>query len=756
MWTSAAYSSNPREIPVLRHKVAQVVAHFALAPDSHDGKALQHILESFPRDELFQASVAELNRIVTGIFGLQERPRVRVLLRRDAFRRFYSCLVYVPREKYNTQVRQRIEKVIREAFSAFGMESQVQIAESNLARIHIVARTSPSDETRVDADALERRVAAAVRSWLDGFKAALLARLDEAYALQLFEKYAQAFPAAYTEDFQGDAAALDVSFLEAAEKEPARLHLDIYRPEPRRKDNFFLKIFRGQDAIPISDLLPMLENMGLKVIAERPYQLEFPGGRRAWIQDLELVMQASTVTQFEALEREIKSAFTAVWTGRMDSDSFNQLTLAAGIPWRIVIVMRAYCRYLLQTGLPFSQGYIAQVLVNNAGIARALADLFIARFNPELSASARQSALARLDKRIRAALEEVTRSDEDRILRALWSALSATVRTNAYQTGRDGQLKEYLSFKIESQQLRELPLPKPLFEIFVFSPRMEGVHLRMGYVARGGIRWSDRREDFRTEVLGLMKAQQVKNTVIVPVGAKGGFVVKRLPAEREAQQAEVIACYQTLIRGLLDITDNIVDDKIVAPGMVVRHDKDDAYLVVAADKGTATFSDIANAISEEYGFWLGDAFASGGSAGYDHKKMAITARGAWECVKRHFREMGVDIQSQNFSVVGIGDMAGDVFGNGMLQSPHIRLIAAFNHLHIFIDPQPDAARSFRERERLFKLPRSSWEDYSREAISKGGGVFSQGREEPDAVEGGADAARASGASHAERGDQGHS
>jgi glutamate dehydrogenase len=725
LWTSAAYSSNPREIPVLRHKVAQVVAHFALAPDSHDGKALQHILESFPRDELFQASVAELNRIVTGIFGLQERPRVRVLLRRDAFRRFYSCLVYVPREKYNTQVRQRIEKVIREAFSAFGMESQVQIAESNLARIHIVARTSPSDETRVDADALERRVAAAVRSWLDGFKAALLARQDEAYALQLFEKYAQAFPAAYTEDFQGDAAALDVSFLEAAEKEPARLHLDIYRPEPRRKDNFFLKIFRGQDAIPISDLLPMLENMGLKVIAERPYQLEFPGGRRAWIQDLELVMQASTVTQFEALEREIKSAFTAVWTGRMDSDSFNQLTLAAGIPWRIVIVMRAYCRYLLQTGLPFSQGYIAQVLVNNAGIARALADLFIARFNPEPSASARQSALARLDKRIRAALEEVTRSDEDRILRALWSALTATVRTNAYQTGRDGQLKEYLSFKIESQQLRELPLPKPLFEIFVFSPRMEGIHLRMGYVARGGLRWSDRREDFRTEVLGLMKAQQVKNTVIVPVGAKGGFVVKRMPAEREAQQAEVIACYQTLIRGLLDITDNIVDDKIAAPAMVVRHDKDDAYLVVAADKGTATFSDIANAISEEYGFWLGDAFASGGSAGYDHKKMAITARGAWECVKRHFREMGIDIQSQNFTVVGIGDMAGDVFGNGMLQSPHIRLIAAFNHLHIFIDPQPDAARSLRERERLFKLPRSSWEDYSREAISKGGGVFSR-------------------------------
>ncbi|HXI48671.1 MAG TPA: NAD-glutamate dehydrogenase, partial [Steroidobacteraceae bacterium] len=568
-------------------------------------------------------------------------------------------------------------------------------------------------------------VAAAVRSWLDSFKTSLLARFDEAYALQLFGKYAQAFPAAYTEDFSGDGAALDVSFLESMEKEPARLHLDIYRTDPKRKEKLFLKIFRSQDAIPISDLLPMLENMGLKVIAERPYELDFSGGRRAWIQDLELVMQAAPAIASDALDREIKNAITAVWTGRMDSDSFNQLTLSAGIPWRMVTVLRAYCRYLLQTGLPFSQGYIAQVMANNAPIAKLLSDLFAARFDPQLAPALRSKSLARLGRDIPLALEEVTRSDEDRILRALWNALSATVRTNAYQPSAAGQLKEYLSFKLESQQLRELPLPKPLFEIFVFSPRMEGVHLRMGYVARGGIRWSDRREDFRTEILGLMKAQHVKNTVIVPVGAKGGFIVRRMPAEREAQQAEVIACYQTLIRGLLDVTDNIVGEKIVPPQMVVRHDKDDAYLVVAADKGTATFSDIANAISQEYAFWLGDAFASGGSAGYDHKKMAITARGAWECVKRHFREIGVDIQSQNFSVCGIGDMAGDVFGNGMLQSPCIRLVAAFNHQHIFIDPQPDPKRSFAERERMFKMPRSSWDDYSRSAISKGGGVYSR-------------------------------
>ncbi|MDP9064966.1 MAG: NAD-glutamate dehydrogenase [Pseudomonadota bacterium] len=724
LWTSVAYSANPRDIPMVRHKVAQVVQHFALAADSHDGKALQHILENFPRDELFQSSVPELIKVVTGIFGLQERPRVRLLMRRDPFRRFYSCLVYVPREKYNTQVRQRIERVVREEFNAFDMESQVQIAESNLARIHIVARTLPSESERADTAGLELRIAAAVRSWADSFKTSLFARFDEGYALQLFATYAQAFPAAYTEDFSGDPAALDVSFLEALEKEPGRLHLDIYRSDAKRKDKFFLKIFRNQDAIPISDLLPMLENMGLKVIAERPYELEFADQRRAWIQDLELLMQAPSAIKPDALDREIKSAFTAVWTGRMDSDTFNQLTLTTGISWRMVTVLRAYCRHLLQAGLPFSQGYIAQVLVSNSTLARAFADLFETRFDPRLAQAARRSALNRLDHRIRAGLEAVKGSDEDRILRALWNTISATVRTNAYQSTAAATHKDYLSFKMESQRLRELPLPKPQFEVFVFSPRMEGVHLRMGHVARGGIRASDRREDFRTEVLGLMKAQQVKNTVIVPVGAKGGFVVRRpAVADREAQQAEVVACYQTLIRGLLDITDNIVNDRIIPPADVVRHDGDDAYLVVAADKGTATFSDIANAISNEYGFWLGDAFASGGSAGYDHKKMAITARGAWECVKRHFREIGIDIQNQEFSVAGIGDMAGDVFGNGMLQSKRIRLIAAFNHQHIFIDPQPDAARSFKERERLFRLPRSSWDDYSRAAISKGGGVF---------------------------------
>ncbi len=724
LWTSAAYAASPFDIPVLRRKVAAVVAHFGLPGDSHDGKALTHILENFPRDELFQASLAELIRSVAGVLGLQERPRVRIFLRRDAFRRFYSCLVFVPRDQYSTQVRQRIERVMRETFAATRIELQVQIAESNLARVYLVARTSPTAETRVNVDALERRIEAAVRSWNDGLRDALLARLDEERALALYARYAHALPAAYAEDFDPQVGASDVEMLESLNVEPSMLPLEIYRRDTRKNDRFFLKFYRQQDAIPISDVVPMLENMGLRVIAERPYELELAPGKRAWIQDLELELRGPAPRRFETLVPVIKNTFTAIWNGQTDNDAFNQLTIGAGLEWREINVLRAYARYLLQSGLPFSHGYIAQVLSINSKAAGLLSSIFHAQFDPGTARATRQSRVTRLNARFRAMLETVTHSDEDRILRGMWNALRATVRTNAFQAP-DGQPKDYLSFKIESQKLAELPLPRPLFEIFVFSTRMEGVHLRMGRVARGGIRWSDRREDFRTEILGLMKAQNVKNTVIVPVGAKGGFVVKRLPAGREEAQREVVACYTTLIRGLLDLTDNIVDDEIVPPPLTVRHDADDPYLVVAADKGTASFSDIANSISAEYGFWLGDAFASGGSAGYDHKKMAITARGAWVCVKRHFRELGFDTQSHDFTMAGIGDMAGDVFGNGMLQSKHIRLLAAFNHMHIFIDPNPDAARSFVERRRLFNLPRSSWEDYPAKLISKGGSVFSR-------------------------------
>jgi glutamate dehydrogenase len=726
LWTSAAYNTNPRDIPLVGAKVARVTAHFALAPDSHDGKALAHVLDGFPRDELFQATVPDLIRTVTGVLGLQERPRVRLMMRRDPFRRFYSCLIYVPREKYDADVRQRIESVIRAATRAFSLESEVHIAQSNLARLYVVARLPNGASRRLNAALIERAIAAAVRSWSDAFKAALLAHHEGPRALELYEKYAAVFPAAYTEDFSADVAVRDVAHLEAAESEPARLHLALYRPDPRDPRKLFIKMFRGPHAIPVSDLVPMFEHMGLRVIAERPYGLDYPDGRRGWIQDLELELGYGPAASTGTLDQEIIETLTAVLTAQADSDALNALTVYAGLPWRTVTVLRAYCRYLLQTGLPFSHGTLARVLVEHPDIARLLADLFMARFDPDRPVKAARRAQERLESRLQAALERVQGSDEDRILRALCGVVTATVRTNAFQRTAAGGPKDYLSFKLASTSLRELPLPKPLYEIFVFSARMEGIHLRMGRVARGGIRWSDRREDFRTEILGLMKAQNVKNTMIVPVGAKGGFVLKRpLPGTGAAAQAEVVAGYQTLIRGLLDLTDNILAERICPPARVVRHDGDDPYLVVAADKGTATFSDVANGISSEYGFWLGDAFASGGSAGYDHKKMAITARGAWECVKRHFRELGTDIETTPFTVVGIGDMAGDVFGNGMLRSPKIRLLAAFNRDHVFVDPSPDPAASWRERRRLFGLPGSTWQDYSPRALSPGGAVYAR-------------------------------
>ncbi|HEV2272036.1 MAG TPA: NAD-glutamate dehydrogenase, partial [Steroidobacteraceae bacterium] len=495
---------------------------------------------------------------------------------------------------------------------------------------------------------------------------------------------------------------------------------------------------RRGDPVPISDLLPILENFGLRVIAERPYELAWPEGRTAWIQDFVLEHRDGLAIDIGRIEGRFREALTMTWNGDAENDGFNRLLLGAELTAREITVLRAYCRYLLQTGVPFSQAYMERTLAANPAIAAGLVRLFEARLDPagQTSASRRRPRKERPDgsgnssediaAQIRASLDSVTSLDEDRILRAYLGLVQATLRTNFYRRDPNGEPLPYLSLKLDPAAIPELPLPRPKFEIFVYSPRVEGVHLRVGYVARGGIRWSDRREDFRTEVLGLMKAQNVKNTLIVPVGAKGGFVPKRLPGgSREEVQTEVIACYRTFIRCLLDLTDNIVGGRLVPPPQVVRRDGDDAYLVVAADKGTATFSDIANSISAEYGFWLGDAFASGGSAGYDHKRLGITARGGWECVKRHFRELGIDIQKTDFTAIGVGDMSGDVFGNGMLLSRHIRLQAAFDHRHIFLDPNPDPAVSFAERQRLFDLPRSSWDDYERARISKGGGVFAR-------------------------------
>jgi glutamate dehydrogenase len=721
LWTSSAYHKPPSEIPLLRRKLEAVIAHFGLPPQSHDAKSVVNVIETFPRDELFQTPASELIPIVRGIVNLYERRRVRLFVRRDSYERFYSCLVFVPRDRYNTEVRERIERIVRERFHGTHVESQVQISDSMLARLHLLVRTPQGAPPVEDVGAIESAIAAAAATWEDKLQQALIARGAEREAVDLAARYARRFPPSYRAEVDAAQALDDITDLQALAANPDLPQINL-RAAGGRQAALRLRILQSGEPISISDIVPMLENFGLRVVAEHPYQVP-AGDRTVSIQDFELEARDARRLDVGALEPLFKEALLATWRGEVENDGFNRLLFCAGLSAREIVVVRAYCRYLLQTGIPFSQAYMERVLVAQFPITRQLVRLFETQFS--LAGRSREAAAERMRAGIVRALDKVQSLDEDRILRAYLSVIRATLRTNYYQAAGDGGAKSWVSFKLDPHAIPELPLPRPKFEIFVYSPRVEGVHLRMAYVARGGLRWSDRREDFRTEVLGLMKAQNVKNTVIVPAGAKGGFYPKRLPVNgtREEVMKEGIASYQTFIRGLLDVTDNIVNGKtMVRPG-IVRRDGDDAYLVVAADKGTATFSDIANAISIEYGHWLGDAFASGGSAGYDHKGMGITARGAWECVKRHFRELGLDIQTQDFTCAGIGDMSGDVFGNGMLLSRHTRLVAAFDHRHIFIDPNPDAAASFRERERLFGLPRSSWDDYSRKLISRGGGVW---------------------------------
>jgi glutamate dehydrogenase len=721
LFTSGTYSASPRSIPLLRDKVQRVIDHFGVAPVSHDGKALMHVLETHPRDELFQASVPELVASFRGIVNLYERRRVRLLLRRDPYQRFFSCLLYVPRDRYNTQARERIERILLEELGGESLEARVQISESALARLHLLVRTDPGRQVAADVERIEARIAETLRTWEDRLRSALAAQCPAAQAEALADRYAEAFPASYEEEVSAQRAIPDLLELDRLADGPEALGLAL--ATGAGDGRMHLRLYRRSEPMAMSDLLPLLENFDLRVLNERPYRVATRDGAVRWIQDVEVALAGGArLDPVQAGER-FEQAFFAVWEGRAESDGFNRLVLSAGLDWRQALVLRAVCRYLLQTGLPFSQRYMESVLARHPGLAARLAWTFEARFDPRLAPATRTAQLRSLEREVGEALEKVTSPDDDRILRAFRAVITTALRTNHYQRDAAGAPKSYLSIKLDPKSLPELPKPRPMFEIWVYSPRVEGVHLRMGKVARGGLRWSDRREDFRTEVLGLMKAQNVKNTLIVPVGAKGGFVPKRLPAgDREAVQREGTECYRLFIRGLLDLTDNVHDGKVVTPPEVVRHDPDDPYLVVAADKGTASFSDTANALAAEYGFWLGDAFASGGSAGYDHKKMGITAKGGWECVKRHFRELGLDTQSQDFTVAGIGDMAGDVFGNGLLLSRHIRLVAAFNHQHIFLDPEPDAARSFRERERLFALPRSSWADYDARLLSKGGGV----------------------------------
>jgi glutamate dehydrogenase len=726
LFTSVAYSRSPRDIPVLRHKIARVMAGSGFPPTSHGGKALLHILETFPRDELFQASVEELSRIATGIQALQERQRVKLFVRRDAFRRFFSCLVFVPRDRYNTRVRERIQEILMEGLNGISVESEIHISESKLARVQIIVRSDPENLPRVRLAALETAITEAVRTWQDDIKDELVDRLGEEEGLRLFREYAEVFPPAYVDDVTPREATFDIERLVAIEKNPGQLRMSLYRPPTFLKQHVRFKTFHAESPLPISDILPTLENFGLRVISERPYQVRLADGPQVSVQDFEMRYTGEQMLVPSEVNELFQNAFDAIWRGHAENDGFNALVLRAKLEWRQAAILRAYARYLLQTGMPYSQTYMEQVLENHPKIARLLVEKFQYRLDPGLSESHRQQHSLSHSLALDHAMDSVASLDADRIIRAFRAMIRATFRTNFFQRYADGSSKPYISFKLDPKRIPDLPKPLPRFEVFVYSPRVEGVHLRGGKVARGGLRWSDRPEDFRTEILGLMKAQAVKNTLIVPVGAKGGFVAKRLPAgDRERVMDEVVCCYQTFIQGMLDITDNLVDGVIQPPEKVVRHDGDDPYLVVAADKGTATFSDIANGVSDDYGFWLGDAFASGGSVGYDHKKMGITARGAWEAVKRHFREMGRDVQTTDFTVAGIGDMSGDVFGNGMLQSRHTRLVAAFNHLDIFIDPDPDPATSYAERERLFALPRSSWADYDPELISAGGGVWSR-------------------------------
>ena len=724
LFTSVAYSRSPREIPLLRRKVDRVMARSGFRPDSHDGKALMHILESYPRDELFQISEDDLYEISLGILHLQERQRIALFSRTDPFERFVSCLVYVPRDRYDTRLRHRFQQILAQAFDGRVTAFYTNLTEAVLARIHIIVQTTPGKIPGVDRHAVEQRLADAARSWVDQLQEALIEDRGEEPGLAATRRFGKAFPASYEEHFHAQAAVFDIARIERAIASND-LAMNLYRPIEADEDDVRLKIYHCDDPIPLSDILPMLENMGIKVISEHPYEVR-PQDRRkpVWLHDFQMQTADGRPIDLGKVKEKFHEAFARVWRGEMENDGFNRLVLLGNLTARDIIVLRSYCKYLRQAAIPFSQAYMEDTLGENPALARQLVELFQTRFDPELAGN-REKAEQKLVDSIQAGLEEVESLDQDRIVRRFLNAIESTLRTNYYQAAETGGEKSYLSFKLASEQIDELPLPRPFREIFVYSPRTEGVHLRFGKVARGGLRWSDRREDFRTEVLGLVKAQQVKNAVIVPVGSKGGFVVKRPPgpgAGRQEVQDEGIACYKTFIRGLLDLTDNFVAGQVQPPAQVVRHDDDDPYLVVAADKGTATFSDIANGVSQEYGFWLDDAFASGGSAGYDHKAMAITARGGWESVKRHFREIGKDIQSQDFTAVGCGDMSGDVFGNGMLLSRHIRLVGAFNHLHIFVDPDPDAAASFKERKRLFDAAKG-WDAYDTKILSQGGGVF---------------------------------
>ncbi len=726
LYTSSVYAESVHHIPYIRHKVAEVARRSGFDAQGHLGKELGQVLEVLPRDDLFQTPIDELFNTAISIVQIQERNKLRIFLRRDPYGRFCYCLAYVPRDVYSTEIRVKIQQILMERLQASDCEFWTYFSESVLARVQFILRVDPRNRVQVDIARLEQEVIQACRSWKDDYTSLMLESLGEGHGTQVLADFPKGFPAGYTERFAPHSAVIDMQhLLSLSEQRP--LVMSFYQPLAQGESQLHCKLYHADTPLPLSDVLPILENLGLRVLGEFPYRLRRQDGREFWIHDFAFTYAGAQMPDIQVLNETLQDAFVHIVNGDAENDAFNRLVLAAGLPWRDVAMLRAYARYLKQIRLGFDHGYIASTLINHADIACELVRLFKTRFYlaRKLTGDDLEVKQQKLEQAILAALDNVAVLNEDRILRRYLDLIKATLRTNFYQPDASGQAKPYFSFKLNPRAIPDIPRPVPKFEIFVYCPRVEGVHLRFGDVARGGLRWSDREEDYRTEVLGLVKAQQVKNAVIVPMGAKGGFIPRKMPVggNRDEVLAEGIACYRIFISGLLDITDNLKDGQVVPPVNVVRHDADDPYLVVAADKGTATFSDIANGIALDYGFWLGDAFASGGSAGYDHKGMGITARGGWVSVQRHFREQGIDIQKDVTTVIGIGDMAGDVFGNGLLLSEQLQLVAAFNHLHIFIDPNPDPAASFAERKRLFELPRSSWADYDAKLISEGGGIF---------------------------------
>lgn len=729
LYTSAAYTESPASIPIVKDKVQYVQQESGLNPSSHDGKLLRLILDTFPRDELFQSTAEELYELAMKVTQINERHRVRMFMRRTPYGKFVSCLVYVPKDLFNTEIRLKIQNIIGSAVGAVEQQFTTYFSESILARVHLVFQVDPNNPTEWDEKQLEQRVSNVIRSWEDHLRGALCDGLGEELGIRYLHQFKHAFPTAYREQFDVRSAMQDIQSVTTL-KSDADIAMSFYQPVGQDEKVVRFKVFRQEKAIELSDVIPVLENLGLRVVGEQPFTIKrnIDGNVvTVWMHDFELIYNLPIVIDVHAARNYFQDAFAAVWQNQADNDEFNRLVLGARLNWREVALLRAYAAYMKQTLFNFSQSSIASALTNHLSITRNLVALFKGYFDPRVNQDTKQdqARITRLLGKIESSLEEVENLNEDRILRRYLELITATVRTNFFQNDEQDKSKSYISIKFLPREIEDIPEPKPQFEIFVYSPRVEGVHLRGGPVSRGGLRWSDRAEDYRTEILGLVKAQQVKNSVIVPDGAKGGFLAKQLQPHftRDEFMAEGIASYKLFISGLLDLTDNLVDNKIVPPKQVLKRDDDDPYLVVAADKGTATFSDIANEISLQYGHWLGDAFASGGSQGYDHKGMGITARGAWVSVQRHFREIGVDIQNEDFTAIGVGDMAGDVFGNGMLLSEHICLVAAFNHQHIFVDPNPTSAESYQERKRLFELPKSSWEDYDKKLISKGGGIF---------------------------------